>query len=77
MAEMQPAEVPAELWAVFDAGEDACWSVEGHDANWLDCCRKAGLAAALKLHEQQVRASVTAELEQEAAHERWMRGDDV
>lgn len=63
MAEMQPAEVPQDLWAAFDAGEDACWNVEGHDANWMECCRRTGLAAALKLHEQQLRERTAAHID--------------
>jgi len=51
----QTDELPDELWRAYDEGEDACWSQPDHAPAYAQCCRRTGLAAALKLHEQQLR----------------------
>lgn len=65
MAEMQSAEVPKAPHEIFLAYTDAeahCWGRPEHGIRYAACCRQAGLAAALKLHEQQLRERIAAEL---------------
>lgn len=69
---MNSADVPAEL--VFVAGLALEQAPDADDGGQTEL--RAMLAAVLPLHEQQVRERVLAEVAQEAAHERWMRGDD-
>lgn len=52
---MNPADVPEEWVRAYDDATAHCWGRPDHGIRLLDCCRRAGLAAVLPLHEQQVR----------------------
>lgn len=47
---------PGSLWWPFTGAADVCYSQHDDDGVYRDCCMRAGLAYALELHEQQLRA---------------------
>jgi len=49
------AGLPDDLWWSFTGGLDTCFSE--HDGEYRNCCMRAGLAYALKVREQQLRAA--------------------
>jgi len=52
---------PADLYWPFTGGADTCYLNHDDDGGYRECCMRAGLAYALKLHEQQMRADVATE----------------
>ncbi len=70
---MKPTDVPKDL-ALIAAARLREWP---HSGTGEELGARRILAAVLPLHEQQIRARVMAELQQESAHERWIRGDGV
>ena len=49
------AGLPDDLWWSFTGGLDTCFSE--HDGEYRNCCMRAGLAYALKVHKQHLRAA--------------------
>ena len=62
MAEMDPADVPEDYVRACDDATAHCWGHPDHGIRLPDCCRRAGLAAVLPLHENEVRRAIAAEL---------------
>ena len=55
---MNAADVPDEIFLAYDAAESACWGHPDHGLRYAQCCRLAGLAAALPLYAQQLGAQL-------------------
>jgi hypothetical protein len=75
MGEVTPTGATQVSDELVHAGVDAIWRQQKYHSIEADV--RDILAAALPLHEQQVRERIMAEIEQQVAHERWMRGDDA
>lgn len=64
---MTPADVPEDYVRAYDDGTAHCWGRPDHGIRLLDCCRREGLAAALTLHEQQIRTAIADRLDGRSA----------
>lgn len=73
----EPVTVPDEIFLAYSDAESACWGHPDHGIRYAACCRRAGLAAAIPLIQQQTRAAIAAELEAHAEDIGWYEGGGV
>lgn len=56
---MNAADVPDEIFLAYHDAESACWGHPDHGLRYAQCCRLAGLAAALPLYAEQLGAKLS------------------
>lgn len=56
---IDPANVPDDVFLAYSDAESACWGRPDHGLRYGDCCRRAGLAAALPVHTRSVIGEIT------------------
>ena len=57
------SEISEEIVRAYDDGSMQCWGRPDHGVRLLDCCRRAGLAAAAPLIRQAAAGEIAAEIE--------------